>query len=343
MANHKFQNAINRVAQNCPPIWFMRQAGRYHQHYQNIRKSHSFMDMCKKPELATEVLMGPIEDFDFDVAILFSDLLFPLEGLGMGLEYNPAPSLKWLLNKDTISQLRTTEQALEAVEFQKETVAASKAALPENKSLIGFVGSPWTLFVYAVKGTHKGDFQPVINNLDLYAPFCDIVIPLLKQNIQWQLESGAEIVMLFDTAAGNLSPEMFKEYVVPTVEPLASAHPDKTAYYSKNTTPEHLAHPLFQSANLFAGIGYDQHWNLPEVLQSNTHGFVQGNFNQDFMPLENSAFMKELEKWIKPIAELSPQEREGWVCGLGHGMMPTGREENVRSFVKTIREVFASE
>ena len=87
MANERFTNAINYKEQNIPPIWMMRQAGRYHSHYQNLRAKYSFMELCKIPEIAAEVALGPVQDFDFDLAILFSDLLFPLEGLGMGLKF----------------------------------------------------------------------------------------------------------------------------------------------------------------------------------------------------------------------------------------------------------------
>ena len=83
----RFHNALSRVAQPTPPIWLMRQAGRYHRHYQGLRQQHSFVELCKQPDLAAEVTLGPLLDFDFDTAILFSDLLFPLEALGMGLEY----------------------------------------------------------------------------------------------------------------------------------------------------------------------------------------------------------------------------------------------------------------
>ena len=81
MSNIKFKNALERKPQSTPPIWFMRQAGRYHDHYQNLKKSHTFEELCKTPLLAAETAMGPIEEFDFDVAILFSDILFPLESL----------------------------------------------------------------------------------------------------------------------------------------------------------------------------------------------------------------------------------------------------------------------
>src|SRR5476651_339606 len=107
IGNARFQNALARRTQSVPPIWLMRQAGRYHKHYQARRQKHSFMDLCKRPELAAEVALGPVQDFDFDAAILFSDLLFPLEALGMGLKYTDGgPQLGWKLDTTTISQLR---------------------------------------------------------------------------------------------------------------------------------------------------------------------------------------------------------------------------------------------
>ncbi len=90
--NQKFQNALKGIAQDVPPVWFMRQAGRYHKHYQNMKKTYTFMELCKQPKLAAEVALGPVSEFDFDVSILFSDLLFPLEALGMGLTYDRARS-----------------------------------------------------------------------------------------------------------------------------------------------------------------------------------------------------------------------------------------------------------
>src|ERR1700678_3877442 len=139
MANQKFLNAIYNQPQNCPPIWFMRQAGRYHRHYQKLREKHSFMELCKNPELAAEVAMGPIDDFDFDVAILFSDLLFPLEALGMGLEYGDSgPKLEWNLRPETLGRLRNLEDAIPELIFQKEAMKLTRERLNPEKSLIGF-------------------------------------------------------------------------------------------------------------------------------------------------------------------------------------------------------------
>src|SRR5437762_2911650 len=202
----RFQNALARTPQPTTPIWLMRQAGRYHRHYQALRQKHSFMELCKEPNLAAEVALGPVLDFDFDAAILFSDLLFPLEALGMGLEYTDrGPELEWKLSENSISQLRSVEAAWPNLLFQGDAVRATRELLPLDRSLIGFVGGPWTLFVYAVEGTHKGSLNDSKKLLRLFSKFCDTIVPLLARNIELQLSNGAEVVMIFDTAAGELS------------------------------------------------------------------------------------------------------------------------------------------
>ena len=105
--------ALARRNTRRPPVWFMRQAGRYHSHYQALRARHEFIELCKRPPLACEVTMGPVDAFGFDAAILFSDLLFPLEALGMGLRYDPGPKLDWLLRRAAdLDRLRTGPGAL---------------------------------------------------------------------------------------------------------------------------------------------------------------------------------------------------------------------------------------
>src|SRR5439155_10464440 len=173
----RLHNALARRPQSTPPIWLMRQAGRYHKHYQELRRKYSFMDLCKQPELAAQVALGPVLDFDFDAAILFSDLLFPLEALGMGLEYSAAgPQLEWNLDRTTVSALKAVEEAWPNLLFQGEALRLTRSALPDDKSLIGFVGGPWTLFVYAVEGTHK-NVSRAISDMPLFAKFCEILIP----------------------------------------------------------------------------------------------------------------------------------------------------------------------
>ncbi|MFN8004974.1 MAG: uroporphyrinogen decarboxylase family protein [Acidobacteriota bacterium] len=338
MSNAKFQNALARRSQPTPPIWLMRQAGRYHQHYQNLRRQHSFVELCKLPDVAAEVALGPVQDFGFDAAILFSDLLFPLEAFGMGLEYTDAgPQLAWRLSNETFGQLRDVEEAWPHLHFQGEAVKATRALLPADRSLLGFVGGPWTLFTYAVEGKHSGTLIPSKTKLALFARFCDRLLPLLARNINQQLASGAEIVMIFDTAAGELSPEVFAEEVVPQLERLVSLCERAPGYYSKGTQPAHLRHALFTEGAL-AGIGVDYRWDLREALAMFPHGFVQGNFDPALLHLERDELARRLRRYLEA---LRTQNRDGWVCGLGHGVLPATPEENVRLFVQLVREVMS--
>jgi len=346
MANPLFENALIGQAQKIPPIWFMRQAGRYHKHYQALRAKHSFMDLCKIPELAAETAMGPIRDFDFDVAILFSDLLFPLEALGMGLEYTEqGPQLGFLLNPETWSRLKPVDDAIQDLMFQGEAVRATRAELPQSKSLVGFVGSPWTLFVYATQGTHKGHLENAKGQMELFEQFSKIMVPLLKQNIALQLEGGAEVVMIFDTAAGEISPFVFQKYVRPYLDQLIEAFPKKLAYYMKGGTSDHfLGSNWLHGKSRLAGIGFDHRWSLPHVLKhtaAERTAFIQGNFDQTLLLTDTSSFKESVELYLEEFKPLSLEERRGWVSGLGHGVLPKVPEDHIRYLVNHIREYFA--
>ena len=337
--NEAFINACQRKAQKTPPVWMMRQAGRYHQHYQKLRKQYSFMDLCKDPKLAAETALGPIEDFDFDVSILFSDLLFPLEALGMGLKYDPAPTLGWHLNDSAdFKKMTSLDLATEQLEFQGEAVRETRKQLPDHKSLIGFVGSPWTLFVYAIEGTHKGSLIETKKRLPLFSSFCELVMPLIVNQINIQLQAGAEKVMVFDTAAGELSALDFKNYLQPHLDRLIENYPEKLGYYSKHTVDEHLT--ALKADGRWGGFGYDHRWNLFEQFSSGT-GFVQGNFDQSCLFLGANEFEKYLRTYLEKFQGLNEEERAGWVCGLGHGVLPKTPEDNVRNFVKIVRETFS--
>lgn len=335
MSNIRFQNALRRIPQRIPPVWFMRQAGRYHRHYQNLRAKNSFVDLCKNPELASEVALGPVLDFDFDAAILFSDILFPLEALGMGLKYDPKPELSFSLTKETFGRLNV-KGASERLLFQKEALIQTREKLPKDKSLIGFVGGPWTLFTYATEGGHQGGLKIAKKNFELFQSFSEITVNLLIENIASQLEGGAEVVMIFDTASGELSPDLFQKWIVPGIKQISERFPGSIGYYSKLTTPYHLVDPFFRSGVL-AGIGVDHRWDLTKVLVE-SKGFVQGNFDQALLFQDPKVFESSLREYCKPFEKL---DKTGWICGLGHGVLPETPEENVRRFVKLIREIFA--
>jgi len=340
VANLQFANALARKPQKTPPIWFMRQAGRYHKHYQNLRKDRSFDDLCKIPDLAAQVALGPVEDFDFDVAILFSDILYPLQALGMGLEYSDhGPKLGFALTPENLGTLKAGEDVVSFMNFQKEALQKTRAILPKDKSLIGFVGGLWTLFVYAVEGSHAGSLTQSKKLISLFPEFLKKALPLIKENIRLQLAGGAEVVMIFDTAAGELSPLDFKKWVQPALLELCALAPGKIGYYSKNTQASYFSREFLSAS--WAGMGFDHHWNLPSCFELRDKGFVQGNFDQSLLFLEKNAFQEELGIYLENMKQLSIIDRAGWVCGLGHGVLPKTPEDNVRLFVETVRKVFA--
>lgn len=339
MANEKFQNALKAIKQEVPPIWLMRQAGRYHSHYRKLREKHGFVELCKIPELASEVALGPINEFDFDVSILFSDLLFPLEALGMGLEYSPGPKLSFSLNNETIKKLKNSDDALEGMMFQRDTVKATRELLPNDKSLIGFVGGPWTLFVYAVEGSHKGHLQVSKTSMDLFHEFCKILVPLMINNIKLQLDAGAEVVMVMDTAAGELSPDLFNREVVPYLDQMAKPYSKRVAYYAKHSQFSHLKKSFMDDSD-WLGFGVDHRWDICDALKIKNRGLLQGNFDQVLLFNEENDFKKLLTAYLEPLKELSVEERTSWICGLGHGILPKTPEKNVHHFVNMVRETF---
>lgn len=338
--NPLFQNALKRTPQAVPPVWFMRQAGRYHKHYQGMRANHSFDQLCKRADLAAEVARGPVAEFDFDVSILFSDILFPLEALGMGLEYTDhGPQLGFKLNPETLGQLGGVEEAVKFMHFQKEAVQATRAVLPSNKSLIGFVGGPWTLFVYAVEGSHAGSLIQSKTLAPMFPQFLEKMYPLLKENIRLQLEGGVEIVMIFDTAAGEVSPLFFKEWIQPVLTRLSQDYPGKIGYYSKGTQDVFFDEAF--RALPWAGQGFDHRCYIPECFNIQNKGFVQGNFDQSLLFMDEGNFKKAVQTFLKPMKDMSIEQRAGWVCGLGHGVLPKTPEKHVKMFVDTVREVLS--
>ena len=336
-----FQRALAGEPQRVPPIWLMRQAGRYHHAYQSLRRAHGFEELCREPALAAEVAMGPINDFDFDAAILFSDLLFPLEALGMALSYDDGPpKLDGPLDAARIDRFRPLDEALERLQFQPDALRLTRARLSPDKGLIGFVGGPWTLFVYAMEGSHAGAMKVAKSSWDLFRAFARHMTPLLRANIASQLDAGADVVMVLDTAAGELPPAYFQREVAPDLASLGEAFSGRLGYYTKASHPD-LIDPMV-SDGAFAGIGVDSRWDLARLLaRPNRHCFIQGNFDPAWLFLPPADLDRAIDEFVAPVRGLSIEQRRGWICGLGHGVLPGTPESAVRTFVTTIRERFA--
>jgi uroporphyrinogen decarboxylase len=322
-----------------PPIWMMRQAGRYQRSYQALRARHTFEALCRTPELSAAVALAPVREFDFDAAILFSDLLFPLEALGFGLSYDAGPpQLDGRLTPERIAAFRPLEEALPRLEFQRAAMAATREALAPDKALIGFVGGPWTLFVYAMEGSHAGPLAHAKAAPGLYREFAGHVLPLLRENIRLQLDGGADVVMIFDTAGGEVAPAGFRDAIAPDLAGLARAFPRQLGYYARNLHPSHL--PGLTVAP-WAGVGFDWRWDIAATLAARpAPGFVQGNFDPALLLLDEGDLHAALGAFLAPFRRLETAARRGWICGLGHGVLPGTPEGHVHAFIRAVREAF---
>ena len=339
-ANERFQLAVQGNAQNIPPIWFMRQAGRYHSHYRKLKEKYSFLELCKNPELAAEVALGPIKEFGFDVSILFSDILFPLEAMGMGLDYNPGPVINNQIQSESdFLKLRDLDSIVLHLEFQKKALEYTREILPKNVSLIGFIGGLWTLLNYAISNKQNGYLSNPKSNPKLIKLFYDKIIPVLKENVRLQLEGGAEIVMILDTLGGDLSPDWFEELVVKPVIEITINYHGRIGYYTKGSTLDQMK--SLKNISGLAGIGVDHRFSIENLLKYKVSpGFLQGNFDQSLLFLPTDEFIQAVKKYLYPIKNLTSEERIGWISGLGHGIKPGTPEDNVKRLVDLIREEF---
>lgn len=337
--------ALHRRNDGRPPVWMMRQAGRYHSHYQSLKRQNDFLALCKNPRLAAEVAMGPVHDFNFDAAILFSDLLFPLEAMGMGLTYDPGPKLAFHLRTLLdVEKITGGAHRAEFMQFQAEAVQLTRARLRRDKGLIGFVGGPFTLYVYAAAGSHE-KAQEALAGLDngVYDAFNGKLLDLLAQNMALQSRAGAEVVALFDTAAGEIDAELYGRRVVPVLADLLARFRRLDAdtpviYYSRGTGPawwDHLAGLPFQC------LGVDWRHDIGEVLQRyGDRWAIQGNVDPEWLHLTAAELESRLREYFARVRALPAALRRGWICGLGHGILQRTPEANVRRFVSLQREIF---
>lgn len=326
------------------PVWFMRQAGRYHQHYQKLKQKHTFMELCKNSELAAEVTLGPIEEFHFDAAILFSDLLFPLEQLGLGLDYDSGPPKihRHLLSYGDCKYLHAIATSQNFYAFQANALKILRKKLPVSCTLLGFVGSPWTLFSYAAEGSHSGNLISSKNGLrdKRWDYFCEKLLPHLIENMIIQAESGADAVCVFDTAAGELSFHDFNRFVAPKLNFIFSEFKTrlpnkKIIYYSKWTNYAYFEKINF---NLIDVVGVDWRIDLADFIsQLPDHVYVQGNIDPGWLHLPWTDLEKNLEIYFSHLKNHNfPFKR--WIAGLGHGVLIQTPEVNVKNTVKYIHE-----
>ncbi|HLE71501.1 MAG TPA: uroporphyrinogen decarboxylase, partial [Vicinamibacteria bacterium] len=225
----RFLKACRREAVDRTPVWLMRQAGRYLAEYREIRKSHGLLEICRSPELAVEVTLQPVRKFGFDAAILFSDLLVPLEPLGIPFSFaqGEGPRIENpIRSRNDVDRLRKVEPR-ESLAFTLEAIRLLRREL--EVPLIGFAGAPFTLASYAIEGGPSKSFEKtkalMYEDPETWHRLLSTLASVVRDYLTAQIEAGVAAVQLFDSWVGALSPEDYRKLVLPhsraILEPLS--------------------------------------------------------------------------------------------------------------------------
>ena len=335
-----FLAACRREPVQHTPVWIMRQAGRYLPEYRKIRAEVDFLTLTKTPDLAAEVTIQPIRRFGMDAAILFSDIMTPVEGMGVPLDFAPGPVVENPIRSlAQVDALRVPDPE-ESVPFVLETVRILSEELPESAPLIGFAGAPFTLFCYLVQGQGSKTFaeargflfaQPEASQ-KLLEKLADTMIAYLGA----QARAGAKALMLFDSWAGLLGPDAYRTLAFPVVrrvmESLRSLDVPLIYFPNQGATLLETARDCGSDV-----IGVD--WRLPLSKAREIVGpdvTVQGNLD----PAALFASRDELGRQIdRVLAEAGPAP--GHVFNLGHGIEKTTDPDAVAFLVDRVHQASA--
>jgi len=343
LKNDRFLRALRREPVDATPVWLMRQAGRYLPEYRATRaKAGSFLAMAKNPELACEVTLQPLERFDLDAAILFSDILTVPDAMGLGLYFVEGEGPKFerpVRSAAEIAKLAVPDMATE-LRYVMDAVSVIRRELDGSVPLIGFSGSPWTLACYMVEGGGSDNFSKV-KRLALDDPKAmhallsvntDAVIAYLRA----QYEAGAQALQVFDTWGGVLSPSMYREFSLPYLTRIARELKRDGApliLFGKGNAPylEELA------ASGAEGVGVDWLIELEEAARR-TQGKValQGNLDPAMLYGAPDSVRMRVREALDSYAKGNGGSREGHVFNLGHGLSPDMNPEHVKALVDEV-------
>jgi uroporphyrinogen decarboxylase len=219
--NDRFLKACRREAVDCTPIWLMRQAGRYMAEYRRLRETYTILEIIKTPELAVEVTMQPINAFDLDAAIIFADILPPLEAMGLSLEFirGEGPVIhNPLRDLDDVAALRVPDPR-ESLSFTLQAIRLARGELTDRVPLIGFSGAPFTLASYAIEGGSTRNYKKakslMYNQPEAWSQLMDKLATMVGDYLKAQAEAGAQVLQMFDSWVGALGPADYARYVLP--------------------------------------------------------------------------------------------------------------------------------
>jgi uroporphyrinogen decarboxylase len=343
-ADSLFLRACRREPVERTPVWMMRQAGRYLPQYRAVRAKASFLDMCKTPELACEVTLQPIDEFGFDAAILFSDILIPLEAMGLEVAFTPAPVLPApVRDRAGVDRLIVPDPDA-SMPFVAASVRLIRAALAGRVPLIGFAGAPFTLATYAVEGGGSKTY-PNLKAMMYQDPaaahaLLDKLATCCAVYLEAQVAAGAQAVQLFDSWAGILAPRDFSEFAL-RYATLAIERLRATPGWNKQRAPIiYFVNGCAPYLDVYARsgadvLGIDWRIDLGEARRRLGPGVaVQGNLDPTCLFLPPDA-LRERVREVLAAAGPAP----GHIFNLGHGVLPQTDPERVRVMVQAVKEL----
>ena len=339
----RFIKACRKESTDCTPVWFMRQAGRYMKAYQVIRKKYSLMEMFKNPDLVAEVTLQPVNAFSIDAAIIFADILLPLEGMGVGIEFPPpgGPVMHNPVRKPAdVESLRIADPA-EDLDYVLQGLRMVRSEIDGKIPLIGFAGAPFTLASYAIEGGSSSNYLIAKNfmyrNPDAWHLLMEKLSRTVLNFLKAQVEAGAQVVQIFDSWAGCLSPADYRDYVFPHMKKIfAELKEANIPSINFGTGTAGLLPIIAEAGGDVIGVDWriplDQAWNI-----IGKGAGIQGN-------LDPVALMAPRDFMEQRTAEILDKAagRLGHIFNLGHGILPSTAEDSVKALADYVHEYSAT-
>jgi uroporphyrinogen decarboxylase len=339
MMNERFLKACRREPVDCTPVWFMRQAGRYMAEYRALRSKHSILELCKTPELAAQVTLQPIDRFPLDAAIIFADILLPLEPMGLSLEFaaGEGPVIhNPVRNQADVERLKVTDGG--ELDYVADAIRQARRALNGRVPLIGFAGAPFTLASYAIEGGSSRNYlltkQLMYGEPKAWHQLMDKFARVITGYLRRQIKAGAQAIQLFDSWVGCLSVGDYVEYVQPHVQLIFEGlKREGVPMIHFGTGTSAMLRQIRQAGGDV--IGVDWRINLDEAWATVGHDVaVQGNLD----PLALFAPLHEIERRVEDILRRAGG-RPGHIFNLGHGILPTTPIEHVAATIDMVHKL----
>jgi uroporphyrinogen decarboxylase len=340
MINDSFLRACRREPTEFTPIWIMRQAGRYLPEYRALREKYSFIELCRTPAAALEVTLQPLERFPLDAAIIFADILLPLEGMGVdfGFDQDDGPCIGSPIRRPAdVDRIRVIE-AEAATPYLFEAIRQTRAALKDRVPLIGFAGAPFTLASYMIEGGHSRNYEHTkamfYAEPGAWARLMEKLVEVLRRYLLAQVAAGAQAVQLFDSWVGCLSPRDYAEFVAPHVNALIAQLAEAQVPVIHFATDVTSLLPLIKDSGA-AVYGVDWRIELDRAWQIIGHDrALQGNLDPAVLLAPPSI----IESRARDVLQRAGG-RPGHIFNLGHGIWPNAPIENVAFLVETVHRL----